>query len=540
MPRSWIGSGRADDMPDSCRGRNAQHFQSQAMAGRSPAPLLLQDKSRRTSQPNISDNAKGGDKIERAEENDIEQSNVQNSGVLDAAKDGVKDGDKNKAFPTRTYHTIKDMISSRFGSGKVPKDGPGSSEVYSTNGAEAGNKAGESGQSSTPALNNTPGASGEGASKSVNGSPRKVTLAGQAGASIQKDDVAGGISTSDELEMSRKQHVSGGSSQQMLGSSRNYNGDITGVTFHSPNIVVRRLGTGDGPPARGGDGESVLRRSGRDPQGSCLEQQGLYATDHQDRGADFPGSREYLPPQAQELPYSYQRTHPRLSQSVLDQSGIYMAMRQNGQGYQHAVPVGSKEGQYGLQDQEPDMRRQNIAGVLNYQHSEGSRPLTEGSAVSNYGTPNVMGMVKREAGGSHPCRGSQSRLDEDEDDEGGFVISGVRGSSGTSNLRGSNHSAGGENFMKTMGSGNYNQQQSSGQSSDYEKATQRSTGQSSSNADSGRGSTIYSGGHQVAQGGVRGEASERLDTSTESSDSPQATSGRREGIYGLPAAMATG
>jgi hypothetical protein len=94
--------------------------------------------------------------------------------------------------------------------------------------------------------------------------------------------------------------------------------------------------------------------------------------------------------------------------------------------------------------------------------------------------------------------------------------------------------------MKAMGSGNYNQQQSSGQSSDYEKATQRSIGQSSSNADSGRGSTVCSGAHQLVQGGLRGEVSEHLDTSTESSDSPQALSGCREGIYGLPPGLVTG
>jgi hypothetical protein len=120
--------------------------------------------------------------VERAEEDDTEQSNVQNSGVQDTAKDGTKDGDKNKAFSSRTYHTIKDMISSRFGSGKATKDGIGNGEAYSTNGTEAGNKVSESGQNSTMALNNTPGAIGEGAS--IHGSPRKVTPTGRAGASI--------------------------------------------------------------------------------------------------------------------------------------------------------------------------------------------------------------------------------------------------------------------------------------------------------------------------------------------------------------------
>jgi hypothetical protein len=464
---------------------------------------------------------------------------VQNSGVQDTAKDGARDGDKSKAFSSRTYHTIKDMISSRFGSGKATKDGIGNGEAYSTNGTEAGNKAGESGQNSTVALNNTPSVSGEGASKSARGSPRKVASTVRAGASTQKEDATAGISNSEEVELPQKQRVLGGGPQQVLGSSRNYSGEIPGGTFHSPRTTARSLGTRDGPPGRGADGEDVLRKSGRVPPGSCSEQQGLYASAQQDRGAEFSGNREYLPPQVQEPPYGFQRPHPRLQQGLLDQNGIYMVMRQNGQGYQHAVPASTKESQYGTQDQESDIRRQNTAGVLSFQHAEGSRPLTEGSAVSNYGTPNTVGLMKREAGGSQSHRGSQSRLDED-DDEGGFVVSGSRRSSVANNLRGSNHSAGGENFTKAVGNGNYNQQQSSGQSSDYEKATQRSTGQSSSNADSGRGSTVYSGVHQVAQGGVRGEALEHLDTSTESSDSPQGISGRREGLYGLPAALATG
>ncbi|KDR10617.1 hypothetical protein L798_15145 [Zootermopsis nevadensis] len=536
VPRTWVASGRADDVPDSCQARNAQNFQSQAVVGRSRAPLPLEDQPRRTSQINSSDSAKGEDEVERVEEDDTERSNAQNSGLQDATKDGTKEGDKNKAFSSRTYHTIKDMISSRFGSGKA-KDAVGNGEVYSTNGTEAGNKVGESGQNSTVALNNTPGASVEGSSKNVHGNPHKVTPTGRAGASIQKEDATGGISNSEELEMSRKQRVLGGGPQQVLGSTRNYSGEIPGGTFHSPRTTARRLGTGDGPPGRGADGEATMWKSGRGTPGSCSEQQG-HATVQQDRGAEFLGNREYLLTQVQEPPYGYQRPHPRLQQGMLDQNGIYMVMRQNGQGYQHAVPASGKESQYGLKDQEPDMRRQNIAGVLSFQHAEGSRPLTEGSAVSNYGTPNTVGLIKREAGGSQSRRGSQSRLDED-DDEGGFVTSNNRGSSVANNLRGSNHSVRGENFTKVVGSGNYNQQHSSGQSSDYEKATQRSTGQSSSNADSGRGSTVYSGGHQVPQGGVRREASEHLDTSTESSDSPQGISGYREGLYGLPAALST-
>ncbi|KAJ9589648.1 hypothetical protein L9F63_017137 [Diploptera punctata] len=111
------------------------------------------------------------------------------------------------------------------------------------------------------------------------------------------------------------------------------------------------------------------------------------------------------------------------------------------------------------------------------------RPQTEGA---NYGSPNTVGLAKQ---------------DEEDDDDGGFIR-------GAKTLRNSGQ---GETVP--------GQQQSSGQSSDYEKATQRS------NADSGRGSTVYSSGHQMAQ------ASERLDTSTESSDSPQITGGCREGIY---------
>lgn len=529
-----MGGGRADDVPGSSQARNAQHFQSQTVVGRIPVSLPLPDQPRRTSQPNSSDSATEGHRAERTEGDDVERSNVQSSGVQDMLKGVMKDGDKNKAFTSRTYHTIKDMISSRFGSGKI-KDGIGNGEAGSTNGAEAGNKAGESGQNSTMTLNN---ASGEGTSKCVRGSPCKITPTGRVSASIRKQDVAGGISNSEGYELSQNQDVLGGGPQQSLGSSRNYCGEKSGETFHRPHTNASRQGTVDGPPGRGCDGDGAMGKSGRAPPGSYSEQQGLYASVQQDRGADFPGIREYLPPQTQKPVYGNQRPHLHRQHGMVDQNGIYMVMRQNGQGYQYAVPASSQESQCGLQDQEPDMRRQNIACVLSYQHPEGSQQLTEGSAVSNYGTPNTVGLIQRETGGSHSCRGSQSRLDED-DDEGGFT-SGSRGSSVANNLRGSNHSAGGENFMKAVSSGNYNQQQSSGQSSDYEKATQRSTGQSSSNADSGRGSTVYSGGQQVAQVGVTGEASECLDTSTESSDSPQGISGHKEGLYGLPAALATG
>ena len=533
-----MGSEQSNDMPDNWRGRKAQHFQSQVIPVRSPAPLPLQDQPQRISQPGSSDSIRERNKVEKAEEDDMERNGLQNSGVSDS----VKDVDKNKAFPARTYHTIKDMLSSRFGSGKVPKEGNGSGEACSTSGAEAGNKACGSGHTAV-ALNNTPGASSEEASKGVSDRPQKVTCSGQVGASNQKGDAAGDISKSEELEVSQKQHVLVGGLQQMGDLSRTYSGEIIGGAIHNPHIHARRLGTGDGPPGKGGDRDSAMQRSVKGPQGACLDQQGVYATVQQDRVSEFPVNRELLPPQAREPLYGSQRSQPRLPQGMLDQNGIYVVMQQNGQGYQHAVPVGSVESQCGLQAQEPDIRRQNIVGVLSFQHAEDNQPLTDGSAVSKYGTTNIVGLVKRESGGKHPQRGSASRLDEgddEDDDEGGFVDSGNKGSLGMNNLRDSNHLVGGEGFTKATSGGSYNQQQSSGQSSDYEKATQRSIGQSSSNADSGRGSTVYSGGHQVTQGGVRGEASECFDTSTESSDSAQAVSGRREGIYGSPVTLAAG
>ena len=533
-----MGSEHSNDVPENWRGRKAQHFQSQVMTVRSPAPLPLQDQPQGISQPSSSDSVRERNKVEKGEENDTERSSLQNSGVLDA----VKDADKNKAFPARTYHTIKDMLSSRFGSGKVPKDGTGSGEACSISGAEAGNKACGSGHTAA-ALNNTPCASGEEASKGVSDRPQKVTCSGQVGAASQKGDVAGDISKPEELEVSQKQHVLVGGLQQMGDLSRTYSGEIIGGTFHNPNIRVRRLGTGDGPPGKGGDKDSTLQRSVKGPQGACLDQHGVYATAQQDRGSEFPVNRELLPPQAREPLYGSQRSQPRLPQGMLDQNGICMVMQQNGHSYQHAVPVSSVESQCGLQEPEPDIRRQNIVGVLSFQHAEDNQPSADGSAVSKYGTTNTVGLVKRDNGGNHPHRGSSSRLDggdDEDDDEGGFVDSGSKGSSGINNLRDSNHLIGGEGFTKATSGGNYNQQQSSGQSSDYEKATQRSIGQSSSNADSGRGSTVYSGGHQVTQGGVRGEASECFDTSTESSDSAQAISGRREGIYGSPVTLAAG
>jgi hypothetical protein len=534
-----MGSEHSNGVPDNRRGRKAQHLQPQVTTVRSPEPLPLKNQPRRISQPSSSDTIRERNKVEKVEGDDTEQSSVQNSGILDVAKDV----DKNKAFPTRTYHTIKDMISSRFGSGKAPKDGTGNGEACSTSGAEAENKACESGHTAV-ALNNSHGANGEEARKGVNDSSQSITCGGQVGASSQNGDAAVDISNSEELEVSQKQHVFEGGLQQMVGLSRTYNGEIIGGTFHNHHIAVRRPGTGDIPPGMGGDGESVQQRNLRGPQGACLDQQGLYAMAQYDRGMELPVNRELLPPQAREPPYGPQRSQSRPPQGMLDQNGMYIVMQQNGQSYQHAVPVGSVESQCGFKEQEPDMRRHNIAGVLSFQHTEGSQPLTDGSAVSKYGTKNMVGgLVKRDTGGNHSHRGSQLRLDEDDDeddDEGGFVVSGSKGSSGTNNLRDSCHSAGGESFTKATGSGNYNQQQSSGQSSDYEKATQRSIGQSSSNADSGRGSTVYSGGHQVTQGGVRGEASEQLDTSTESSDSPQAISGHREGIYGSPVTLAAG
>jgi hypothetical protein len=529
-----MGSEHSNDVPDNWRGRKAQHFQPQVMSVRSPAPLPHQDQPQRINQPSSSDSVRERNKVEKAAEDDTEQSSVQNSGVLDA----VKDVDKNRAFPARTYHTIKDMISSRFGSGKVPKDGTGSGEACSTSGAEAENKACESGHTAV-ALNNTLGVNGEEASKGVSDRPQKVMCSGQVGASNQKGDAAVDISNPDEVEVSQNQHVLVGGLQQMVGLSRNYSGEIISGTFHNSHVRVRRLGTGDGPPGKGDDGDSALQRSVRGPQGACLDQQGLYATAKQDKGSEFPVNRQLLPPQSRESPYGSQRSQPRLPQGMLDQNGIYVVMQQNGQSFQHAVPVGSVESQRGLQDQEPDMRRQNIAGVLSFQQSEDSQPLRDASAVSKYGTTNMVGLVKRDAGGNHPHGGSRLQLEED-DDEGGFLGGGSKGSSGTNNLRDSNHSVGGESFTKTVSSGNYNQQQSSGQSSDYEKATQRSIGQSSSNADSGRGSTVYSGVHQVTQGAVRGDTSEHLDTSTESSDSPQAISGHREGIYGSPVTLVAG
>ncbi|PSN35233.1 hypothetical protein C0J52_15516 [Blattella germanica] len=148
--------------------------------------------------------------------------------------------------------------------------------------------------------------------------------------------------------------------------------------------------------------------------------------------------------------------------------------------FQHPVQ-GRREGEGGA-FHVPGRRDRTLeqAGVyMVMRQSQPPRPQTEGA---NYGSPNTIALAKR---------------DEEDDDEGGFVRA--------------RNSGRGESIPT--------QQQSSGQSSDYEKATQRS------NADSGRGSTVYSSGHQMAQ------ASERLDTSTESSDSPQAVGGCREGIY---------
>lgn len=167
-------------------------------------------------------------------------------------------------------------------------------------------------------------------------------------------------------------------------------------------------------------------------------------------------------------------------QAVLEQAGVYMVMRQNNAYQQYSQQTEAEENK--------------------------NRGRTENSGYSVTNANTKMSLQHR--------RGSQPQLDnaeEEDDDEGGF------------------NAVSASKIMTTTSLNPGGTAVSSGQSSDYEKATQRSTGQSSSNAgDSGRGSTVYSSGRQLSvRGGLLGVdtsecfGKEKLDTSTESSESPR-------------------
>ena len=328
-----------------------------------------------------------------------------------SVQDSAKDMDKNKAFPSRTYHTIKDMISSRFGNGKVPKDSDG----FSANDKMEA--------SAVPVLNNTTEASAPNRRKDNAEDKQNRNFPGEVQGVIFRRDMGEGVT---------------GGVFHNPGARRDIGEGLTGAAvFQSAHIPTENKSFSPHIPAREGTFHNT-HTSGNLTQGLPLRREGEVIS-----GATFHvhGRRE--------VAESFQNQQQRLPPRTLEQAGIYMVMRKN---------------------QPP-------------------RPQTEGA---NYGSPNTVGLAKQ---------------DEEDDDDGGFIR-------GAKTLRNSGQ---GETIP--------GQQQSSGQSSDYEKATQRS------NADSGRGSTVYSSGHQMAQ------PSERLDTSTESSDSPQVPSGCREGIYsGLAAA----
>nr|CAD7571629.1 unnamed protein product [Timema californicum] len=470
VPRTWTST-------------SAQPYQPSPTITSRPPALLPHQQGQTPGRREQSSERKADDKTE-AEEERI---------TLDTTITQGKDSEKNKAFPSRTLHTIKDMISSRFGGAKGPKDNVGGLCVSEGDKTDSG-----------AALNNTDKAT----------TPRKQLV---------RDE---------DQEFNQRQHMLGGG-PQVIGPSRNY-GDSHGMCT-----------------------EDTTRKSGRG-KGGPLDK-GIYATartaqqeQHSRSVGDF--TRE-LPHQGPEPTYNYQRHGGKVLRQgqnfgsqpgMLDQNGIYMVMRQSSQQQQSHSSGGpgsshhqgsvysSKDSHYPQQESSSRTEEQNVVNVNNERrHQVGEndprRQDRENSgAGSSHSTNNIRTMNEPTYNGNRECqvfgassrRGSQCRLDDEDDDEGGF-ITGVPGNPSKS-LRGSNHSGRGDN--PPPGSG-YTQQQSSGQSSDYEKATQRSTGQSSSNADSGRGSTVYSSGHQMV-----GQREERLDTSTESSESP----GRRDAMYGLP------
>ncbi|CAG2057772.1 unnamed protein product, partial [Timema podura] len=470
VPRTWTST-------------SAQPYQPPPTITSRPPALLPHQQGQTPGRREQSAERKADEKTE-AEEERI---------TLDTTITQGKDSEKNKAFPSRTLHTIKDMISSRFGGGKGPKDNVGGECVSEGDKTDSG-----------AALNNTDKAT----------TPRKQLV---------RDE---------DQDFNQRQHMLGGG-PQVIGPSRNY-GDSHGMCT-----------------------EDTTRKSGRG-KGGPLDK-GIYATartaqqeQHSRSVGDF--TRE-LPHQGPEPTYNYQRHGGKVLRQgqnfgsqpgMLDQNGIYMVMRQSSQQQQSHSSGGpgsshhqgsvysSKDSHYPQQESSPRTEEQNIVNVNNERrHQVGEndprrQDRENAGAGFSHSTNNIRTMNEPTYNGNRDCqvfgassrRGSQCRLDDEDDDEGGF-ITGVP-SNPSKSLRGSNHSGRGDN--PPPGSG-YTQQQSSGQSSDYEKATQRSTGQSSSNADSGRGSTVYSSGHQLV-----GQREERLDTSTESSESP----GRRDAMYGLP------
>nr|CAD7405023.1 unnamed protein product [Timema cristinae] len=469
VPRTWTST-------------SAQPYQPSPTITSRPPALLPHQQGQTPGRREQSSERKADEKTE-AEEERI---------TLDTTITQGKDSEKNKAFPSRTLHTIKDMISSRFGGAKGPKDNVGGLCVSEGDKTDSG-----------AALNNTDKAT----------TPRKQLV---------RDE---------DQDFNQRQHMLGGG-PQVIGPSRNY-GDSHGMCT-----------------------EDTTRKSGRG-KGGPLDK-GIYATartaqqeQHSRSVGDF--TRE-LPHQGPEPTYNYQRHGGKVLRQgqnfgsqpgMLDQNGIYMVMRQSSQqqqshssggpGSSHQGSVySSKDNHYPQQESSSRTEEQNVVNVNNERrHQVGEndprrQDRENAGAGSSHSTNNIRTMNEPTYNGNRECqvfgasnrRGSQCCLDDEDDDEGGF-ITGVPGNPSKS-LRGSNHSGRGDN--PPPGSG-YTQQQSSGQSSDYEKATQRSTGQSSSNADSGRGSTVYSSGHQIV-----GQREERLDTSTESSESP----GRRDAMYGLP------
>ncbi|XP_063217621.1 hornerin-like [Bacillus rossius redtenbacheri] len=480
VPRTWTVGARGED---------TRSPQPPPVTSR-PPPLLPHSPRRDHSAERRVDDKNTGDE---------ERSNAQNAEMIaeSSGKDGAaKDAEKNKAFSSRTLHTIKDMISSRFGGTKGTKESGGECV-----GEE--DKPVESTLAASTSLNNNQTGGGGGGDKGQVGSPRKA-----GGNCAQREDGQG-----EERDQNHRQHVLGGG-PQVIGPSRNY-GDIhhgmgVGTGYQGRRGAVEGAESLD--RARVAEAEDALRRSGRG-RGGPLDH-GVYATARNAQQAHYSRSvgdfsRE-LATQGQEPVYGCHagsRQHQAGAKvlggsraanfgsqpGLLDQNGIYMVMRQPGSASQQV---------YGHYHQETE------------QHHDVRRCV-----VDNRAGPGQDRVAARAQGDeSNPSRdpgrrGSQTHLDDEDDDDGGFLVE-----------------AGKSRKNPGEGAGQGGQHQSSGQSSDYEKATQRSTGQSSSNADSGRGSTIYSSGHKMV-GAKRGEVCERLDTSTESSESPQALE-RRDNMYG--------
>ncbi|XP_047099653.1 uncharacterized protein LOC124717040 isoform X2 [Schistocerca piceifrons] len=376
-------------------------------------------------------------------------------------KDGKDCGDKvaGKTFSTRTYHTIKDMISSRFGSGKLPKD-------VNASGADV-----EQGKSSQEGLNNNAVVNGDmGSEKS---SPRKVRPQP--------------LTSREDAEDEQRQ-------QRLLGGG--------------PSVSVPQ-GASAQPTPRS------YAASGSEPAGAASYQYQQHASEN-----TVPSTSGYYHHQTPAGPRSHQQQQRQkalspMSQqqanyaSQLEQAGVYMVMRQTGA----STSVAASSGQYLQAQQQYHMAGQQERADSGNAYATANLSGAPGLLAQKQ--PALPPPQAREG-----RRGSQSRLDlpddeDDDDDEGGFAPPGVSAppppppSTEPPRTASSGQSS---DYEKAT-------QRSTGQSS----STAGDSGRGSTVYSSGRQPSVggSSGGGGSVGGAGLPTQKDRLDTSTESSGSPR-------------------